>query len=109
MYKTIKSGIIFLALFVLAVINSCKQKSTSDIKVSKSEALQIAKRYDLSGDSLKISFKTYVYGKTTLAYNNGKRKLFYWEISKDCNHCSIIQIDAVTGKVFFESKYEYIH
>jgi hypothetical protein len=102
-------GITFLALVFLFALNSCKKKSSSDINISKSEALEIAKKYDLSGDSVKISFNTYVYYKTSLAYKKGKRKLFYWEVSKDCNHCSIIQIDAVTGKVIFESKNVYVY
>ena len=109
MNKKMKFGIITFVLSVLIVANSCEQKSLPEINISKSEALEIAKKYDLSGDSVEISFNTYVYRKTSLAYKKGKRKLSYWEVSKNCNHCSIIQIDALTGKVFFESKYEYIY
>lgn len=109
MSKKIKFAIIIFALNVLIVANSCEQKSAHELTISKSEALEIAKKYNLSGASVAISFNTYIYPKSSLAYKKGKRKLSYWEVSKNCNHCSIIQIDALTGKVFFESKYEYIY
>ncbi len=89
--------------------NSCKEKNRNEIKVTKREALEIAKRYDISGDNVVIFFKTYIYPKTSLAYKKGMRRLFYWSVSKECNHCSIIQIDAITGKVFSEGRYGYIY
>lgn len=99
----------FLFFALCFFLHSCKEKSDNNIKISKNQALEIAKRYDISGENVEIFFATYTYSKTSLGYKKGKRKLFYWDVSKKCNHCSSIQIDAVTGKVFFESKYTYVY
>lgn len=88
---------------------SCKEKNKNEIQITESQALQIAKRYGISGENVEIYFDTYTYAKTTLGYQKGKRKLYYWYVSKKCNHCPYIQIDAVTGNVFFEGKYTYVY
>ena len=80
-----------------------------EINISKEEALKIAQQYDISGDSVEISFQTYVYPKTSVAYKKGKRKLVYWQIQKKCDRCGIIQVDAESGNVFMTGKYNYIH
>ena len=103
---------LLLILFLFGVyfsVASCQEKSNNEIKITEKEALQIAKRYGISGDNVEIYFQTYIYGKGTLGYEKGKRKLFYWDVSKKCNHCPMIQIDAVTGKVFSEGRYKYVY
>jgi len=103
---------LLFALIIFGIylsLTSCKQKDKNEIKITKSQALEIAKRYDVSGDNVEIFFKTYHYSKTSLGYQEGKRKLYYWDVSKKCNHCPFIQIDAVTGNVFSEGKYNYVH
>lgn len=62
---------------------SCKEKNKNEIKITESQALQIAKRYGISGDNVEIYFDTYTYSKTTLGYQKGKRKLYYWYVSKN--------------------------
>lgn len=109
MIKILRFVVVLFALAVSFIFYSCKEKNENDINISKSEALEIAKRYDISGNNVEIFFNTYIYSKSSLGYKEGKRKLFYWNVSKKCNHCSCIQIDAVTGKVFFESKYTYVY
>nr|WP_315234013.1 hypothetical protein [uncultured Flavobacterium sp.] len=96
---------IFFVIICCGFVN-CKKKSEK-INISKDEALEIAKRYDISGDSIQIDFKTYIYSKSSLAYKKGKRKLLYWDVSKQCNTCGIIQIDAESGNVFTIGKYKY--
>lgn len=100
-------GSVFFAI-IFACFISCKDNQ-NEIKISKKEALEIAKRYDISGDSVEISFLTYIYPKSSLAYKKGKRKLFYWKIEKKCNGCGIIQVDAERGNVFAIGKYKYTY
>lgn len=100
---------IIILLGICFSLNSCKEKDKNEIKITESQALKIAKRYGISGDNVEIFFKTYIYSKTSLGYQQGKRKLYYWDVSKKCNHCPCIQIDAVTGNVFFESEYTYVY
>lgn len=103
---------LLFALIIFGIylsLTSCKQKDKNEIKITESQALEIAKQYGVSGDNVEIFFKTYDYSKTSLGYQEGKRKLYYWDVSKKCNHCPFIQIDAVTGNVFFEGKYDYVH
>ena len=42
-------------------------------------------------------------------YKSKNYILYYWHISKECDNCNIVEIDAMSGKVFFEGKYNYIH
>ncbi len=98
---------IFFAIIVACFV-ACKDNQ-NEINISKEEALKIAQRYDISGDSVVISFETYIYPKTSVAYKKGKRKLVYWKIEKKCDSCGIIQVDAESGKVFMTGKYNYIH
>lgn len=98
---------IFFAI-ICACLVACKENQ-NEIKISKEEALKIAKRYDISGDSVEIFFQTYIYPKTSIAYKNGKRKLGYWQIQKKCDGCAIIQVNAESGNVFMTGKYNYIH
>ena len=100
----LKATILFA--IICSGIISCNKKSEG-INISKDDALEIAKRYNIYGDSVEIYFKTYIYPKTSLSYKKGKRKLLYWHVSKECNGCGIIQIDAESGKVFSIGKYEY--
>ncbi|MDQ8013051.1 MAG: hypothetical protein REI96_11420 [Flavobacterium nitrogenifigens] len=109
MKKIFLSIIIILFVGICFSFYSCKEKDKNEIKVTQSQALEIAKRYDISGENVEISFKTYYYSKTSLGYQKGKRKLYYWDISKKCNHCSFIQIDAVTGNVFSEGRFTYVY
>lgn len=98
---------IFILAISLTFVFSCKENSTSNIKISKSEALEMAKRYDIAGDSVEIYFKIYIYPKSSLAYQKGKRKLYYWHVSKECNNCGWIEIDAKSGNIFSVGKYDY--
>jgi hypothetical protein len=98
-------GSIFFAV-IFACFISCKDNQ-NEINISKKEALEIAKRYNISGDSVEISFHTYIYPKSSIAYEKGKRKLLYWKIEKKCNGCGIIQVDAESGNVFTTGKYNY--
>lgn len=98
---------IFIAI-ILTFFVTCKD-NRNEINVSKQEALKIAQRYNISGDGVEISFQTYIYPKSSLAYKKGKRKLFYWKIEKKCNDCRIIQVDAESGKVFTTGKYKYTY
>lgn len=107
MTKNFLITIISLLFIICFSLNSCKEKDKNEIKITESQALKIAKRYGISGDNVEIFFKTYIYSKTSLGYQQGKRKLYYWDVSKKCNHCPFIQIDAVTGNVFTEGKYKY--
>jgi hypothetical protein len=100
----LKIVIPFIAIFM--IFFGCKKKSDK-INISKNEALEIAKQYEISGDSIEIYFDTYIYPKSSLAYKKGKRKLMYWHVSKKCNKCGIIQIDAESGNVFTVGKYKY--
>jgi hypothetical protein len=97
----------FILVISLNVVFSCNKKSTSNIKISKSEALEMAKHYEIAGDSVEIYFKIYIYPKNSLAYQKGKRKLYYWHVSKECNNCGWIEIDAESGNVFSVGKYDY--
>ncbi|KRB56933.1 hypothetical protein [Flavobacterium sp. Root186] len=109
MNKKFLTAIIVLLFGICFSFTSCKEKDKNEIKITESQALEIAKRYGISGDNLEIFFNTYTYSKTSLGYQRGKRKLFYWDVSKKCNNCSAIQIDAVTGNVFSEIKYKYVY
>ncbi|WP_343614401.1 hypothetical protein [Flavobacterium sp.] len=109
MKKSLLLVIMILLFGICFLFNSCKEKNKNEIKITESQALKIAKRYGISGDKVLIYFNTYTYSKTSLGYKNGKRKLYYWNVSKECNHCPMIQIDAVTGNVFSEGKYDYVH
>lgn len=100
---------IILLLGICFSFNSCKEKDKNEIKITESQALKIAKRHGISGENVVIFFNTYSYSKTSLDYQQGKRKLYYWDVSKKCNHCPFIQIDAVTGNVFTEGKYNYVY
>jgi hypothetical protein len=102
--RVLKINIFFL--IICCVLFSCKEKP-KELNISKNEALEIAKRYNISGDSIVIYFKTYIYPKSSLAYKNGKRKLLFWHVSKECNDCGMIQIDAESGNVFSVGKYDY--
>jgi len=108
-----KNKFLFITIIFLLGLcfsfNSCKEKDKNEIKITESQALKIAKRYGISGDNVEIFFKTYNYSKSSLGYQKGKRKLYYWDVSKKCNHCPFIQIDAVTGNVFSEGKYNYTY
>ncbi|SFD62100.1 hypothetical protein [Flavobacterium phragmitis] len=109
MKKNITSALIVLFIGISICFTSCKEKNKDEVKITEKQALQIAKRYGITGDSIEISFQTYIYAKSTLGYQKGKRKLYYWDISKKCNQCPFIQIDAVTGNVFSEGKYTYVY
>lgn len=99
---------IFLSFITLLISCEEKNKNISEIlKINKSEALAIAKKYDISGENVEIYFKTYAYPQNSLKFKSGIKTLYYWTISKKCNHCNIIQIDAITGKVFTTGKYNY--
>ncbi len=100
-------GSIFFAI-IFACFISCKDNK-NEMNISKQEALEIAKQYDIFGDNVVISYKTYTYPKSSLGYKKGKRKLMYWHIEKKCDGCGIIQVDAENGNVFATGKYNYIH
>ncbi len=89
------------------LFNSCREKSKTEINISKTDALEIAKRYGIYGDSVEIYFKKEVYLKNSLEYKLGYRELLFWRVQENCNHCGIIQIDAISGKVIFQGKYDY--
>lgn len=97
--------IISASMLTLLFTVSCNDQN--DLVISESQALEIAKRYDIKGDSIEINLKTYIYPKNSEAFKKGKRQLIYWHISQKCNQCKIIQIDAKTGKVFLTGKYNY--
>ena len=101
--KILKTIILFT--IISCGLLSCKEKP-KEFFISKREALEIAKKYNTSGDSVNIYFKTYIYPKNSLDYKKGKRKLLYWHVSKKCDHCAIIQIDAENGNVFTIGKYK---
>lgn len=105
-YKTTILKTIILFVIISFSFSSCNEKSKETI-ISKIEALEIAKKHNISGDSVEIYFKTYIYPKNSLGYKKGKRKLLYWHVSKKCNQCAIIQIDAQSGNVFTIGKYYY--
>ncbi|TDP01558.1 hypothetical protein [Flavobacterium sp. 245] len=109
MEKNFSTTIIALLFIICFSFTSCKEKDENKIKITESQALKIAERYGITGDSVDIFFKTYSYSKTSLGYKKGKRKLYYWDISKKCNHCPFIQIDAITGNVFSEGNYNYVY
>ena len=79
------------------------------LKISRNDALKIAAKYEINGDNVNIFFKTYRYPLSSPKYKSKNYILCYWHISKECNNCNIIQIDAMSGKVFSEAKYQYIH
>ncbi|MFD2938773.1 hypothetical protein [Flavobacterium notoginsengisoli] len=109
MKKNILSAIIIFFIGISVCLTSCKEKNKDEIKITEKQALHIAKRYGIYGQNVEIFFKTYTYSKTSLGYQKGKRKLYYWDVSKKCNHCPFIQIDAITGNVFSEGKYNYVY
>lgn len=79
------------------------------LKISRNDALKMAAKYEINGDNVNIYFKTYRYPMSSPKYKSKNYILYYWHISKECNNCNVIQIDAISGKVFFEGKYNYIH
>lgn len=99
--------IIFSALIYFCFV-ACKNNQ-NEINKSKEQALKIAQRYDIYGDSVEINFETYIYPTTSIAYKKGKRKLIYWHIQKKCNNCGLMQVDAKSGNVFTVGKYNYVH
>ncbi len=79
------------------------------LKISRNDALKIAAKYEINGDNVNIYFKAYRYPMSSPKYKSKNYILYYWHISKECNNCNVIQIDAISGKVIFKSKYEYIY
>ena len=99
---------LYLLLFLFFM--SCKENKETNsklLKIDKLAALEIAKKYSIMGEDVEIEFQSYNYPKSSLKFKSGIKTLYYWQVSKKCNNCNIIQIDAETGKVFSEGKYKY--
>jgi hypothetical protein len=86
-----------------------RQFIDNKLKISRNDALKMAAKYEINGKDIIIYFKTYRYPISSPKYKSKESILYYWHISKECDNCNIIQIDAISGKVFSEGKYKYIH
>jgi hypothetical protein len=91
------------------LLKGLRKFADNKIKINKKMALEIAKKYEISGENINIFFKIYKYPKSNPKYKSKNSILYYWEISKECNHCNSISIDAESGNVFEERKYEYVY
>ena len=94
-------------IFIFLTFVSCSEKIDGDLNISKDQALEIAKDYNIYGKNVQIYLETYFYPINGKEYKKGKRKQYLWKVSKKCNHCAIIQIDATTGKIISVGKYNY--
>ena len=86
-----------------------RQFADNRLKISRGEALKMAAKYQINGKDVIIYFKTYRYPTSSPKYKSKDSILYFWHISKECDNCNIVEIDAKSGKVFFEGKYNYIH
>ncbi|MWB94199.1 hypothetical protein GON26_07480 [Flavobacterium sp. GA093] len=91
------------------LLKGLRRFADNKIKINRQTALEIARKYEISGENINIFFKIYKYPKSSPKYKSKNSILYYWEITKECNHCNSISVDAESGNVFEERISEYVY